>query len=207
MRLTWLVRFLLLHRKICQRLECSIDMVWAMLSTGRSMQQLHWQTYEQPASPFWDEPAWSLGAWSHLTMHHARLDSPSSMQSAVHWILKSWSSSWQVWTCFSFQSSVGILLLNYFFLQIHLFSDLKPPLCGSTQSFSFPVGASWLAQYYSSSKFEYIIPRCGHCWIQFKIEHLGYDFYNLQCFLLSKLLIIISLVNNVCRCSCPERDY
>jgi hypothetical protein len=29
----------------------------------------------------------------------------------------------------------------------------------------------------------------------------------LQCFLLSKLLIIISLVNNVCRCSCPERDY
>ncbi len=125
-----------------------IDMVWAMLSTGRSMQQLHWQTYEQPASPFRDEPAWSLGAWSHLTMHHARLDSPSSMQSAIHWVLKSWSSSWQVWTFFSFQSSVGILLLNLFFLQTHLFSDLKPPLCGSTQSFSFPVGASWLAQYY-----------------------------------------------------------
>lgn len=83
-------------RKISQRLECSIDMVWAMLSTGRSMQQLHWQTYEQPASPFWDEPAWSLGALSHLTMHHARLDSPSSMQSAIHWVLKSWSSSWQV---------------------------------------------------------------------------------------------------------------
>jgi hypothetical protein len=101
-------------RKICQRLECSIHMVWAMLSTVRSMQKLHWQTYEQPASPFRDEPAWSLGAWSHRTMHHARLDSPSSMQSAIHRVLKSWSSSWQVWTFFSFQSSFGILLLNLF---------------------------------------------------------------------------------------------